>query len=112
MPNSPKDDTYDLDLNHTHFVLIDDASEIKSQKFGQEIEFRTKLEVALMNKCKLNGFSGVYVISGGPNTLRTIANALFESINVFVFEVIALLIYSMLIIHFLFLGKYKSTLYH
>lgn len=84
---TPKDDTYYLDPNHTHFVLVDDGSEIKSQKYGQEIEFRTKLEVALMNKCNLNAYSGVYVVSGGPNTLLTIAKALFESINVIVFQV-------------------------
>ena len=81
------DDKYDLDPHHTHFVLVDDGSEIISPKFGQEIEFRTKLEVALMNKCKLNEYSGVYVVSGGPNTLLTIAKAMYESMNVIVFEV-------------------------
>ena len=65
--------------------------------FGEEIEFRTKLEVALMNKSHFKNNriskltfkndSGLYVVSGGPNTLLTICQALYESINVIVFHV-------------------------
>lgn len=80
------DGKYNLNPNHTHFVLVDDGSGFNSE-YGQEIEFRTRLEVALMNKRNINDKSGVYVVSGGPNTLLTIAKALFESINVTVFEV-------------------------
>lgn len=36
-----------LDENHSHFILIDDGSE---NKFGAEIDFRTKLEKFVSNQ--------------------------------------------------------------
>jgi len=43
-----------LDANHTHFVLYDD----KTNQFGSEIQFRSRIENALRNTL---GCSGVYV---------------------------------------------------
>jgi hypothetical protein len=83
-----------LDVNHTHFVLVNDGT----TNFGAEVEFRCKFEDALRNATSCPG-SAVQqhsrshdvavvsvVIQGGPGTIRTALNAKRNSTAIVVIE--------------------------
>nr|XP_009303267.1 transient receptor potential cation channel subfamily M member 2 isoform X2 [Danio rerio]6DRK_A Chain A, Transient receptor potential cation channel, subfamily M, member 2 [Danio rerio]6DRK_B Chain B, Transient receptor potential cation channel, subfamily M, member 2 [Danio rerio]6DRK_C Chain C, Transient receptor potential cation channel, subfamily M, member 2 [Danio rerio]6DRK_D Chain D, Transient receptor potential cation channel, subfamily M, member 2 [Danio rerio] len=70
-----------LDINHTHFLLVDDGTQ---GHYGVEIELRARLE-KLISKLSLgNRESGVtipvvcVVLDGGPGTLNTIYNSMLN----------------------------------
>jgi hypothetical protein len=73
---SSKDKNAPLDPNHSHFILVDNS---QLNKYGGEIEFRGKLEQAIVSySSEFNEFSNGYqtpivvlVLEGGPNTLET-----------------------------------------
>lgn len=63
-----------LDPNHSHFVLVDNS---ELNKFGGEIEFRGKLERAIVNFKNDSSSEDtgvpivVLVLEGGPGTFKT-----------------------------------------
>lgn len=76
---SSKDKNAPLDPNHSHFILVDNS---QLNKYGGEIEFRGKLEQAIVSYSSdssefnesTNGYQTpivVLVLEGGPNTLET-----------------------------------------
>uniref|UniRef100_H2ZBY8 TRPM SLOG domain-containing protein n=1 Tax=Ciona savignyi TaxID=51511 RepID=H2ZBY8_CIOSA len=58
-----------LDLNHSHFILVDDGSK---NKFGKEIELRTKLEAFIASKHSGNEkvLLVALIVQGGPGSLN------------------------------------------
>ncbi|KAM4559363.1 transient receptor potential cation channel subfamily M member 2 [Odontesthes bonariensis] len=70
-----------LDNNHTHFLLVDDGT---NERYGVEIELRSKLEQCISGKRLGHKESGVtipvvcVVLDGGPGTLNTIYNAMLN----------------------------------
>ena len=84
-PYVPKTFT-SLDINHTHFVFVDDGS---IKEFGGEVEFRAQYEHQLRERHGCPGLSFflmcfapltchavvVIVIQGGPGTIKTALNA-------------------------------------
>ena len=81
-----------LDPNHSHFVLVDNA---QLNVYGGEIDFRGRLEKAIVSYEKegdttttitttTNGFETpivVLVLEGGPNTLNTGKYSLIQTIK-------------------------------
>ncbi|XP_065175195.1 transient receptor potential cation channel subfamily M member 2-like isoform X2 [Sycon ciliatum] len=73
-----------LNPHHTHFLLVDNGS---TGSYGVEIQLRARLEKA-MSKCRLEGANGnaskisvvVLAVEGGPNTLRTIRQAVSKGL--------------------------------
>ncbi|XP_071824925.1 transient receptor potential cation channel subfamily M member-like 2 isoform X3 [Apostichopus japonicus] len=68
-----------LDPNHTHFILVDNGT---TGQFGVEINLRSKLEkeiseqkVTKESNETLNVPSVCVVVEGGPNTIRTVCEA-------------------------------------
>ncbi|XP_033748888.1 transient receptor potential cation channel subfamily M member-like 2 [Pecten maximus] len=65
-----------LDPNHTHFLLVDDGTQ---KQFGKEITFRTGIEIAVskLRTAKTEAMVPVVllVVEGGPNTIRTVTEA-------------------------------------
>ncbi|XP_016324834.1 transient receptor potential cation channel subfamily M member 2 [Sinocyclocheilus anshuiensis] len=70
-----------LDINHTHFLLVDDGTH---GHYGVEIELRARLEKLISQQSLGNRESGVtipvvcVVLDGGPGTLNTIYNAMLN----------------------------------
>ncbi|KAI2660922.1 Transient receptor potential cation channel subfamily M member 2 [Labeo rohita] len=70
-----------LDINHTHFLLVDDGTH---GHYGVEIELRAHLEKLISQQSLGNRESGVtipvvcVVLDGGPGTLNTIYNAMLN----------------------------------
>ncbi|KAL1267375.1 hypothetical protein QQF64_032738 [Cirrhinus molitorella] len=70
-----------LDINHTHFLLVDDGTH---GHYGVEIELRARLEKLISQRSLGNRESGVtipvvcVVLDGGPGTLNTIYNAMLN----------------------------------
>ncbi|CAF1681388.1 unnamed protein product, partial [Rotaria sp. Silwood1] len=61
-----------LEPNHTKFIFIDDGTE---RKYGREIAFRAQLEQAMSNPVPVV----LLVVEGGPNTVRTVHEAVVEN---------------------------------
>ncbi|KAJ8309654.1 hypothetical protein KUTeg_012798 [Tegillarca granosa] len=78
-----------LDPNHTHFILVDDGT---VHQFGKEIVFRALFENAVSNIKTNTGKNAVsipvvlLVLQGGPNTLKTVKQAIYNEIPVVVIE--------------------------
>ncbi len=68
---SSKESVAPLNPNHSSFILVDNGS---AQKFGVEIEFRTKLETTIRTNLKIPMV--LIVVAGGSGTLKTILGAL------------------------------------
>uniref|UniRef100_A0A8C1D523 Transient receptor potential cation channel, subfamily M, member 2 n=1 Tax=Cyprinus carpio carpio TaxID=630221 RepID=A0A8C1D523_CYPCA len=70
-----------LDINHTHFLLVDDGTH---GHYGVEIELRARLEKLISQQTLGSRGSGVtipvvcVVLDGGPGTLNTIYNAMLK----------------------------------
>uniref|UniRef100_A0A8C1TMH0 Transient receptor potential cation channel subfamily M member 2 n=1 Tax=Cyprinus carpio TaxID=7962 RepID=A0A8C1TMH0_CYPCA len=70
-----------LDINHTHFLLVDDGTH---GHYGVEIELRARLEKLISQQTLGSRESGVtipvvcVVLDGGPGTLNTIYNAMLK----------------------------------
>ena len=58
-----------LDPNHSHFLLVDDSMHY----FGGEVNFRADLESTIANK--YDASIVMLVIAGGPNTLKSVNEA-------------------------------------
>ncbi|XP_066542051.1 transient receptor potential cation channel subfamily M member 2-like isoform X2 [Hoplias malabaricus] len=71
-----------LDVNHSHFLLVDDGTH---GRYGAEIELRGRLEKLISEQPLGNRDSGVktpvvcVVLNGGPGTLNTIYNSMMNS---------------------------------
>uniref|UniRef100_A0A8C1MIE2 Transient receptor potential cation channel, subfamily M, member 2 n=1 Tax=Cyprinus carpio TaxID=7962 RepID=A0A8C1MIE2_CYPCA len=69
-----------LDINHTHFLLVDDGT----RDYGVEIELRARLEKHISQQSLGNRGSGVtipvvcVVLDGGPGTLNTMYNVMLN----------------------------------
>ncbi|XP_042620293.1 transient receptor potential cation channel subfamily M member 2-like isoform X1 [Cyprinus carpio] len=69
-----------LDINHTHFLLVDDGT----RDYGVEIELRARLEKHISQQSLGNRESGVtipvvcVVLDGGPGTLNTMYNVMLN----------------------------------
>ncbi|XP_056127350.1 transient receptor potential cation channel subfamily M member 2 [Rhinichthys klamathensis goyatoka] len=78
-----------LDINHTHFLLVDDGTH---GHYGTEIELRTNLEGLISQQSLGNRESGVkipvvcVVLNGGPGTLDTIYNSMMNNTPCVVLE--------------------------
>ncbi|XP_039539523.1 transient receptor potential cation channel subfamily M member 2 isoform X2 [Pimephales promelas] len=78
-----------LDINHTHFILVDDGTH---GKYGTEIELRTNLEGHISQQSLGNRESGAkipvvcVVLNGGPGTLNTIYNSMMNNTPCVVLE--------------------------
>ncbi|XP_053352590.1 transient receptor potential cation channel subfamily M member 2 [Clarias gariepinus] len=78
-----------LDVNHSHFLLVDDGT---SGKYGAEIELRGRLEKLISEQPLENSESELkipvvcVVLEGGPGTLNTIYNAIINSTPCVVLE--------------------------
>ncbi|XDV29944.1 hypothetical protein PO909_032961 [Leuciscus waleckii] len=78
-----------LDINHTHFLLVDDGTH---GHYGVEIELRTRLERFVSQQSLGNRESGVkipvvcVVLDGGPGTLNTIYNSMLNKTPCVVLE--------------------------
>jgi hypothetical protein len=60
-----------LNPNHSSLILVDNGS---AEKFGVEIDFRTKLETSIRTNLKISMV--LIVVEGGVGTLKTILGAL------------------------------------
>lgn len=84
-----KDSLPCLDINHTHFLLVDDGTH---GHYGVEIELRTRLEKHISQQSLGNRESGVkipvvcVVLDGGPGTLNTIYNSMLNNTPCVVLE--------------------------
>ncbi|XP_017547069.2 transient receptor potential cation channel subfamily M member 2 [Pygocentrus nattereri] len=71
-----------LDVNHSHFLLVDDGTQ---GHYGVEIDVRGRLEKLISEQPLGNKESGVkipvvcVVLDGGPGTLNTIYNSMMNS---------------------------------
>ncbi|XP_072541667.1 transient receptor potential cation channel subfamily M member 2 [Salminus brasiliensis] len=71
-----------LDVNHSHFLLVDDGT---NGHYGAEIELRGRLEKLISDQPLGKRESGVkipvvcVVLDGGPGTLNTIYNSMMNS---------------------------------
>ncbi|KAB5577294.1 hypothetical protein PHYPO_G00208240 [Pangasianodon hypophthalmus] len=78
-----------LDVNHSHFLLVDDGT---SGKYGAEIELRGRLEKLISAQPLENPESELkipvvcVVLDGGPGTLNTIYNSMMNSTPCVVLE--------------------------
>ncbi|XP_048050691.1 transient receptor potential cation channel subfamily M member 2 isoform X2 [Megalobrama amblycephala] len=78
-----------LDINHTHFLLVDDGTH---GHYGVEIELRARLERLISQQSLGNRESGVkipvvcVVLDGGPGTLNTIYNSMLNNTPCVVLE--------------------------
>ncbi|XP_062862686.1 transient receptor potential cation channel subfamily M member 2 [Trichomycterus rosablanca] len=70
-----------LDINHSHFILVDDGTH---GKYGAEIDLRGRLEKLISEKALGNKDSEVTIpvvcvmLDGGPGTLNTIYNSMIN----------------------------------
>eukprot|EP00058_Branchiostoma_floridae_P006760 XP_002592248.1 hypothetical protein BRAFLDRAFT_70987 [Branchiostoma floridae] len=81
-----KKNTAPLDLNHTHFILVDDGT---VQEFSEaDIELRTRLEEYISSTMTLGDMKDVGVpvvvlaVEGGPHTLKNVSEAVAREIPV------------------------------
>ncbi|KAK3543297.1 hypothetical protein QTP70_014040 [Hemibagrus guttatus] len=78
-----------LDVNHSHFLLVDDGT---SGKYGAEIDLRGRLEKLISDQPLENSESELkipivcVVLDGGPGTLNTIYNAMMNGTPCVVME--------------------------
>ncbi|XP_073710850.1 transient receptor potential cation channel subfamily M member 2 isoform X2 [Misgurnus anguillicaudatus] len=78
-----------LDINHSHFLLVDDGTH---GRYGAEIELRARLEKLISEQPLGNKESGVtipvvcVVLEGGPGTLNTIYNSMLNNTPCVVLE--------------------------
>ncbi|MCJ8732785.1 hypothetical protein PDJAM_G00215280 [Pangasius djambal] len=78
-----------LDVNHSHFLLVDDGT---SGKYGVEIELRGRLEKLISDQPLENPERELkipvvcVVLDGGPGTLNTIYNSMMNSTPCVVLE--------------------------
>ncbi|XP_051566552.1 transient receptor potential cation channel subfamily M member 2 [Myxocyprinus asiaticus] len=78
-----------LDINHSHFLLVDDGTQ---GQYGAEIELRARLEKLISQQLLGNKESGVtipvvcVVLEGGPGTLNTIYSSMLNNTPCVVLE--------------------------
>ncbi|XP_060069971.1 transient receptor potential cation channel subfamily M member-like 2 [Ylistrum balloti] len=78
-----------LNANHTHFLLVEDGSQ---HQFGKESAYRAEMEHAIstfnMDSGKEAWFVPVVllVVGGGPNTMKTVLNAVLKKTPVVIFK--------------------------
>ncbi|KAI7808565.1 putative transient receptor potential cation channel subfamily M member 2 [Triplophysa rosa] len=78
-----------LDINHSHFLLVDDGTH---GRYGVEIELRARLEKLISQQPLGKRESGVtvpvvcVVLEGGPGTLNTIYNSMLNNTPCVVLE--------------------------